>query len=154
MTSQVTSYRWCPCYLADYVDTGVHKSFFGSGIAKSNDARCSVCMKQCLCETFVAVNVPTCSPSRGGDVAVYVFDVNQPSLPTPFHSVLVSISAFMSLSTVFHSINSPTTLHFLTLFFWSYFCLIGPLEYISLYESLLQQCYNTLWLSGLKAPTN
>ena len=105
MTSQVTSYRWCPCYLADYVDTGVHKSFFGGGIPRSNDARCSVCMKQCVCETFVAVNVPT--GSRGGDVAVYVFDVNQPSLPTPFHSVLVSISVFTALSTVFHSVNSP-----------------------------------------------
>ena len=46
------------------------------------------------------------SPSRGGDVAVYVFDINQPSLPTPFYSVPVSISAFMALSTVFYSINS------------------------------------------------
>ena len=24
------------------------------------------------------------SPSRGGDVTVYVFNINQPSLPTPF----------------------------------------------------------------------
>ena len=47
------------------------------------------------------------STSRGGDVAVYVFDINQPSLPTPFCSVLVSVSVFMALSTVFHSINSP-----------------------------------------------
>ena len=49
------------------------------------------------------------SPSRGGNVAVCVFDVNQPSLPTPFlkKSVLVSISVFMVLSTVFHSIDSP-----------------------------------------------
>ena len=52
-------------------------------------------------------SVPAGSPSRGGDVAVYVFDVNQPSLPTPFHSVLVSFSVFMALSTVFHCINSP-----------------------------------------------
>ena len=51
--------------------------------------------------------VPAGSPSRGGDVAVYVFDINQPSLPTPFYSVLVSISVFMARSTVFHSINSP-----------------------------------------------
>ena len=51
--------------------------------------------------------VPVGSPSRGGDVAVYVFDINQPSLPTPFHSVLVSVSIFMALSTVFHSISSP-----------------------------------------------
>ena len=47
------------------------------------------------------------SSSRGGDVAVYVFDTNQPSLPFPFHSVLVSIYVFMALSIVFHSINSP-----------------------------------------------
>ena len=45
------------------------------------------------------------SPSRGGDVTVNVYDINQPSLPTPFYSVLVSISVFMALSTVFHSIN-------------------------------------------------
>ena len=51
--------------------------------------------------------VPAGSPSRGGHVAVYVFDINQPSLPTPFYSVLVSISVVMALSTVFHSINSP-----------------------------------------------
>ena len=51
--------------------------------------------------------VPTGSPSRGGDVAVYVFDINEASLPTQCHSVLVSISDLMALSTVFHSINSP-----------------------------------------------
>ena len=47
------------------------------------------------------------SPSRGRDVVVYVKDINQPSSPSPFYSVLVSISVFMALSTVFHSINSP-----------------------------------------------
>ena len=39
--------------------------------------------------------VPTGSPSRGGDVAVYVFDINQPSLPTPFCSVFLCL--FLSL---------------------------------------------------------
>ena len=51
--------------------------------------------------------VPEGSPSRGGDVAVDVIDINQPSLPTPFSSVVVSISVFMTLSTVFHSIHFP-----------------------------------------------
>ena len=55
--------------------------------------------------TVFWVNVAMVSPSRGGDVAVYVFGINQPSLPTPFYSVLVSV--FMALSTVFHSLNSP-----------------------------------------------
>ena len=52
-------------------------------------------------------NVPAGSPACGGDVTVFVFDINQPSLPTPFYSVLVSVSVFMALSTVFHSMNSP-----------------------------------------------
>ena len=56
------------------------------------------------------------SPSRGGNVAVYVCVKKQPILPTPFYSVLVSVSVFMALSTVsvfmalstlFRSINSP-----------------------------------------------
>ena len=41
-------------------------------------------------------------PSRGGDVTVHVKNTNQLSLPTPFHSVLVSVSVFMALSTVFY----------------------------------------------------
>ena len=56
---------------------------------------------------FLSVIVPASSPSRGGDAAVYAFDPNQPSLPTPFYTVRVSPSVFMALSTVFHSINSP-----------------------------------------------
>ena len=46
------------------------------------------------------------SPSRGGDVALYIYDINQPSLLPPFYSVVASVSAFMVLSTVFYSINS------------------------------------------------
>ena len=37
----------------------------------------------------------------------YVKDIKQPSLPSPFWSILEYISVFMALSTVFHSINSP-----------------------------------------------
>ena len=51
--------------------------------------------------------VPAGSPSRGGDIAVYVFDINQPSLPIPFYSVLVYFSVFIAISTVFHFIESP-----------------------------------------------
>ena len=66
--------------------------------------------------------------SRAGDVAVYVFDINQQSLPTPFCSVLVSISSFMALSTVLQSINSPdnsplshSVLLVLSLPYWSFY---------------------------------
>ena len=53
------------------------------------------------------LNIPTGSTSRGGDAAIYVFDINQLSLPTRFYSVLVSFSVIMALSTVFHSMHSP-----------------------------------------------
>ena len=39
-------------------------------------------------------------------------------------------------------------------FFRSYFCLVGLFNYIFLHESLPQACYNLMWLTGLKAPTN
>ena len=57
--------------------------------------------------SIYSAQVPACSLFRGGDVVVHVFDINQPSLPTPFYSVLVSVSKFRALSAVFHSINSP-----------------------------------------------
>ena len=59
-----------------------------------------------MCES-PEVRVSPGSPSRGGDVTVYIDGRNQPSLPTPFYSVLVSSSVVMALSTVFHSINAP-----------------------------------------------
>ena len=46
---------------------------------------------------MLCADVPVGSPSRGGVVTVYVLDINQPSLPTPFHSVLASVSVFMAL---------------------------------------------------------
>ena len=56
----------------------------------------------------------------------YVKDINQPSLPTPY-SVLVSVSVFVALSTVFHSLNSPdnsplshSVLPVLFLLYWSF----------------------------------
>ena len=52
-----------------------------------------------------AVTGPHGSPSRGENVAAYVFDINQPSLSTPFYSVLVPVSIIMALSAVFHSIQ-------------------------------------------------
>ena len=84
--------------------------------------------------------VPAVSLSRGGDVTVYVKDKNQPSLPTPLYAVLVSISVFMALSAVFHSIASPDKSPFshsvlpvlFLLPYWSFQL------YISLYESLLR----------------
>ena len=51
----------------------------------------------------IVVRDPTGSPSPGGDVAVDVFDINQPSLSTPFHSILVSISVLWSFQLFFIS---------------------------------------------------
>ena len=67
----------------------------------------SLSLSLSLSRSLARLLVRAGSPSRGGDVTVYVKDINQPCLPTPFYSVLVSISVFMALSTVFHSIHSP-----------------------------------------------
>ena len=92
------------------------------------------------------------SPSRGGDVAIYVSDINQPSLHTPFYSVLVSVSVFMALSTVFHSINSPdnsplshSVLPVLFLPYWSFQLYIYLFMKVSFSSDIIHRC----WL-GLK----
>ena len=65
-------------------------------------------------------SVPAGSPSRGGDVTVYVFDINQPSLPTPF--------LFLS---------------------WVYFCVYGPFNCISSHKFYRQLSAFSLCSSGL-----
>ena len=87
---------------------------------------------------LLSLSIPAGAPPRDGDIAIYVFDIKQLSLSHPFYSLLVSVSVFMALSTVFHSMNSPDNY----LFYHSvppiYFCLFGPFNYRSLYERLLQ----------------
>ena len=71
-----------------------------------NDKHTCMCMCECVCACVraclcVCVCVPAGSPSRGRDFAVYDFDINQPSLPTPFYSVLV----YFGLSGPFNCIS-------------------------------------------------
>ena len=61
---------------------------------------CEVCIF--VAQVYVIL-VPTGSPSCGGDVAVYVLDIKQPSLPISFHSVLVSYDPF--IYTLFHKFS-------------------------------------------------
>ena len=68
-----------------------------------------------------------------GLLRFFFLDINEPSLPTPFNSVLVTISVFMAFSTVFYSINSPdnsplshSVLPVLFLPFWSFQQCISP----------------------------
>ena len=101
------------------------------GLVGSGLWRCYFCLREILCDLRrrIVINVVVSlaaaaaaaaamvmvllclvlagSPSRGGDVVVYIFDIHQPSLSTPFYSALVSVSVFMAPSTVFHSINYP-----------------------------------------------
>ena len=83
--------------------------------------------------------------SRGGDVTVYVL--------SPLTTLFILFLCLFLYSWPFQLYLIPlilsTTLRFFILFFWSYFCIIGPFNYTSLYESLPQPCYNPLWLTGL-----
>ena len=86
-------------------------------------------------------SIPLGSPSSGGDVAAYVFNICQSSLPTPVYTVLVSVSVFLAFSTVFHFINSPNNSPF-------FLCSSGLIStllvlstiYLSLKDSLPQPC--------------
>ena len=51
----------------------------------------------CFIRSLFLDNVPAGSPSRGRDVVVYVKDVNQPSLPTPFYSPNNSLFSYSVL---------------------------------------------------------
>ena len=95
----------------------------------------SVSVFRALSTAFQFINyaVHTGSPSRVGDV-----DINQPSLPTPFYFVLVSVSVCMACSTVFHSINShdnspfsDSVLPVLSLPYWSFQLYISLRKYPS-----------------------
>ena len=85
----------------------IQLSFFSMKCSSSDFTVCGkidmtmICILWCVMMNFEndkfspkisKLHVSTHSPSRGRDVAVYVFDINQPSLPTPFYSVLVSVS--------------------------------------------------------------
>ena len=121
----------------------------------------------CDCLRGLYGYVPAGSPSRGGDVTVYVLDISQPSLPPLFVLFLYLFLSLWPFQLYFIPLNLSTTLRFLTLFFWSHsallvlstifhllnspdnsslshsvllvlLCLIGPFNYVSLYESLTQ----------------
>ena len=98
--------------------------------------------------------VPVVSPSRDGDVTVYVWHK-----PTQLaHSFLFCSRVYFCLygplnCILFHKFSRQLSA-FSLCFFRSHFCLVGPFNCMSLYQSLLQPWYNPLWLTGLKAPTN
>ena len=88
--------------------------------------------------TLYSVRVPAGSPSCGRHVTVYVHDINQPSLPAPFHSVFVSVSVSMPLSTAFHSMKFSRQLPAFSLRCSGLISAFLVLSTMSLYESLLQ----------------
>ena len=67
-----------------------------------------------------------------------VFDINQPSLPTAFDLFLCLFLSLCPFQLYFVTGILPKSLRRLTLFFQSYFRLVGPFNYIPLYESLPQ----------------
>ena len=100
--------------------------------------------------TYTAEPVPAGTPSRGGDVRVYVLVINQPSLPALLFRSCVCCCLYSPFNCIsFHKCSRQLSA-FSLLFFWSYFCLFGPFNYISLYDNLPQPWYNPLWLTGLK----
>ena len=79
-------------------------------------------------DSIQCVFVSTGSPSRGGHIAVHVFDVNQPSLPTPLYYVLVSISVYDPFNCIsFHKFSRQ--LSAFSLFFRFFRSFVLPVLY-------------------------
>ena len=83
-----------------------------------------------------------------------LYDINQPSLPTPFYSVLVSVSVFMVLSNgiSFHKFSQQLST--------SSLCSSGLISALSVLSTVyiftkvsFSPDYNPLWLTG-RTPTN
>ena len=68
----------------------------------------------------------------------FMSDINQPSLPPPCCSVLVSVSIYMALSAVFYSINAPDN---------------SPLSHSVLPVLFLLHCSFQLYISSWKSPS-
>ena len=83
-------------------------------------------------QTFLAFISPLRAPLHMVGILRFMSDINQPSLPTPFYSVFVSISVYMALSTVFLD-SSPFSDSVLL----SALLALSTI-YIYLFESLLQ----------------
>ena len=95
------------------------------------------------------IKASTCRPSPRAHLHVLgmlrLMPCHKPTeLVHSFLFVLVSVSVFMALSTVFYSIHSPDNSPLSHSVLPSYFCLIGLYIYISLYKSLPQPLYNPL----------
>ena len=113
-------------------------------------------IKSRLDQVWRKTQVPADPPSRGGEVAVYIFDINQPNLPTPFFFKFCSCTYFClngpfdRISFINSSDNSSlshSVLPVLFLHYWSSQLHI----YLSPHESFPQPWYNPLWLTGLNS---
>ena len=94
--------------------------------------------------------VPAGTPSRGGDITVYAPDISQSSLPTPFILCLYLFLPLWPFQLYFIPWILPTTLRFLTLFFWSYSAsLVFSTIYLFMKVSLSPDIILCGWL-GLK----
>ena len=106
-------------------------------------------------DTFCKRCVPAGSPSRGGDVTVYVLDISQPSLPTPFILFLYLFLSLWPFQLYFIPLILPTTLRFLILFFRSYLCLlILSTLYLFMKVSLSPDIILSGWLGSKHQLTN
>ena len=79
-----------------------------------------------MLSSLITARNPAFRPLRAHRLVVDVLDKNQPSLPTLLILVLCLLLSLWPFQLYFIPSILPTTLRFLTLCFWSHFCLIGP----------------------------
>ena len=116
----------------------MHKGVYGVSLAETSLLWISVLSTELKKKSNLR-HVPVGSPSRGGDVAVYVLDINQASLPTPFYSVLFLLFYYCVYFCLYASFNCISFHEISRQFSTFSLCtsrLIGPFNYISIHDSI------------------
>ena len=94
-------------------------------------------------------HVPAGSPSHGGDVSVFVYDITTRACPLLF---ILFLCLFMALSTVFHSINfpdnSPLSHSVLPVLFLPYWSFQLHVVFIRLLDILTVKPYTKMYFIG------
>ena len=103
----------------------------------------------CLLPPFTVV--PAGSPSRAGDVVIYVFDINRPELS---HSFLFCSCVCFCLYGPFNCISFQKFSRQLSASSLCSSCLISALSVLSTVYLFMKVSCSPSWLTGLKTPIN
>ena len=146
----------CTCQYADpSLDLG-GKTIAGLSATSQNNGKQNHGELYNYFDQFKVLAVPAGSPSRGGDVTVYVWLINQPRLSTPFYFALASIRSLwpFQLYFLFHQFSRQVSVFSLCSSGLISALLVLSTIYLFMKVSFSPDIISSGWLTGLKTPIN